>query len=387
MDRKDINWHGKPYYSLDAWCKNTYGHKLYKIALDAGCTCPNRDGTLGWGGCIFCSAGGSGDFAASGASVREQLDAGKKLLDRKWQLSGGFGAAADAAFRPNTFAAAPDAASRSGDFAAAADAASRSGSAQAAAARFGNAPALIAYFQSYTNTYGDPDRLCRLFSEALQEPDVAGISIATRPDCLENDILRRLAALRNAHPDKFIWIELGLQTIHDRTADFIRRGYKTDVFEKSMRTLRTFGIPAVVHTILGLPGESRDDVLATMRALNALRPFGIKLQLLHILKGTVLAELYESGSVSALSKEAYVELVTDCIASLSPDICIHRITGDGPGHLLLAPGWSRNKRDVLNSIHARMKQKGIRQGIAAVLPDAWPQQGETHHESRTTDPL
>lgn len=361
MDRKDINWHGKPYYSLDAWCKNTYGHKLYKIALDAGCTCPNRDGTLGRGGCIFCSDGGSGDFAVSGASVREQLDAGKKLLDRKWQLSGAFAATGDAA--------------------------SCSGGARAAAARAGNAPALIAYFQSYTNTYGDPDRLCRLFSEALLEPDVAGISIATRPDCLENDILRRLAALRNAHPDKFIWIELGLQTVHDRTADFIRRGYKTAVFEKSMRSLQTFGIPAVVHTILGLPGESRDDVLATMSALNGLRPFGIKLQLLHILKGTVLAELYESGSVSSLSKEAYVELVTDCIASLSPDICIHRITGDGPGHLLLAPGWSRNKRDVLNSIHARMKQKGIRQGIAADLPDACPQQGETHHESRTTDPL
>lgn len=315
------DWHGKPYYSLDAWCKNTYGHKLYKVALDAGCTCPNRDGTLGTGGCIFCSAGGSGDFAVSGASIREQLDAGRRLLDQKWQLSGSDGKL-----------------------------------------RTGTAPVLIAYFQSYTNTYGDPDRLCRLFSEALSQPDVAGISIATRPDCLSSDILSRLTDLRSAQTDKFIWIELGLQTIHDRTAAFIRRGYETAVFETAVQTLSALGFPVVVHTILGLPGESRNDVLATMQALNGLQPFGIKLQLLHILKGTDLARLYESGSVSALSKEAYVDLVTDCIAALSPDICIHRITGDGPKQLLLAPDWSRNKRDVLNSIHACMKRKGIRQG-------------------------
>lgn len=329
MNHTNIDWHGKPYYSLDAWCKNTYGHKLYKVALDAGCTCPNRDGTLGKDGCIFCSEGGSGDFAAPGTSIREQLDAGRKLLDPKWQL---------------------------------------------AASRTENSPFLIAYFQSYTNTYGDPDRLCRLFSEALSQPDTAGISIGTRPDCLGNDILNRLTDLRCAHPDKFIWIELGLQTIHDRTALFIRRGYETSVFESAMRTLRALHFPIIVHTILGLPGESREDILATIQTLNRLQPFGIKLQLLHILKGTALADLYESGCISALSKEAYVELVTACIAALSPDICIHRITGDGPGHLLLAPDWSRNKRDVLNSIHARMKQKNIRQG-------------EMYHESRTIDPL
>lgn len=312
----DVDWHGKPYYSLDAWCKNTYGRKLYKVALDAGCTCPNRDGTLGSGGCIFCSAGGSGDFAISGVSIREQLDAGKRLLDKKWQT---------------------------GD---------------------PQRSILIAYFQSYTNTYGDPDRLCRLFSDALSQPDVAGISIATRPDCLGDGILHRLVALKDAFPAQFIWIELGLQTIHDRTAALIRRGYETAVFEDAMQTLGELGFPVIVHTILGLPGESRDDVLATMRALNRLKPFGIKLQLLHILKGTDLADLYESGSVKALSKEAYVELVTDCIAALSPDICIHRITGDGPRRLLLAPDWSRNKRDVLNSIHSCMKQKGVRQGQA-----------------------
>lgn len=312
-----VNWHQKPYYSLDAWCKNYCGHKLYKVALDAGCTCPNRDGTLDWRGCIFCSAGGSGDFAASGISVRAQLDAGKQLLHRKWQT--------DAA-----------------------------------------QPCLIAYFQSYTNTYGDPHRLLSLFEEALSQPDVAGISIATRPDCLEGDILPGLVRLRQAFPSKFIWIELGLQTIHDRTAAFIRRGYPTAVFERAMENLCRLDFPVIVHTILGLPGESPEDVLATIRALNRLHPFGIKLQLLHILKGTDLAALYESGQIAVLSKEAYLALVADCIAALSPDICIHRITGDGPRQLLLAPQWSLHKRDVLNGIHALLKQKKIRQGCAVL---------------------
>ncbi len=319
------DWYGKPYYSLDAWCKNTCGRKLYKVALNAGCTCPNRDGTVGYGGCIFCSEGGSGDFAAPAMpSVRAQLEEGKKLLGAKWQPD-------------------PD------------------------------APGLIAYFQSYTNTYGDPDRLCRLFGEALGDPETAGISVATRPDCLAEPILTGLDALKEQFPDKFIWIELGLQTIHDRTAALIRRGYPTAVFEQAMDTLQKHGLPVIVHTILGLPGETRDDVLATMNRLNRLNPFGVKLQLLHILKGTPLAALYSSGQVCALSREAYLDLVTDCIAVLSPDICIHRVTGDGPRQLLIAPLWSLHKRDVLNGIHACMKQKGIRQG--------------SHYESGTTDTL
>ncbi|MDO4333097.1 MAG: TIGR01212 family radical SAM protein [Eubacteriales bacterium] len=320
------SWYGKPYYSLDAWCKNTYGQKLYKVALDAGCTCPNRDGTLGSGGCIFCSAGGSGDFAAAAApTIREQIDNGKRLLEKKWHLTS-------------------------------------------------DTPCLIAYFQSYTNTYGDPDRLGRLYEDALSQPDVAGISIATRPDCLPSPILRKLDSLHTAYPGKFIWIELGLQTIHDRTAAFLHRGYPAAVFEEAMYALDSHGIPAIVHTILGLPGESKADVLATMDALNRLHPFGVKLQLLHILKGTPLAKMYESGQVAALSRESYLDLVTTCISALSPDICIHRITGDGPRKLLLAPDWSLQKKDVLNSIHALMKQKGIRQG-------------SYFYESGTTDTL
>ena len=307
-------WHGKPYYSLDAWCKNTYGRKLYKVAIESGCTCPNRDGTIGYGGCIFCSAGGSGDFAVPvGTSVRGQIDQGKKLLSGKWDLCA-------------------------------------------------DTPSLIAYFQSYTNTYGDPEYLSALFAEALSQPDVAGISIGTRPDCLGEDILEKLDELKRAWPYKFIWIELGLQTIHDRTAALIRRGYPTSVFEDAMARLKQHEIPAIVHTILGLPGETKEDVLDTMGALNRLQPFGVKLQLLHILKGTGLAALYENGEISALSKEDYLELVTDCIAALDPSICIHRITGDGPKELLLAPRWSLNKRDVLNSIHSRLKSRAICQG-------------------------
>lgn len=314
------DWHGKPYYSLDAWCKNTYGRKLYKAALDIGCTCPNRDGTLGYGGCIFCSLGGSGDFAAApAATLKEQLQKARTLLESKWKL-------APASSDPKT------------------------------------GPCLIAYFQSYTNTYGNPKRLIALFTQALLQPDVAGISIGTRPDCLPDEILRELDALQAAFPDKFIWIELGLQTIHDRTAKLIRRGYPTAVFETAMETLTAHGFPVIVHTILGLPGESQQDILLTMEALNRLHPFGVKLQLLHILKGTTLAELYATGQVSALSKEEYIRLLSDCIAALSPDICIHRITGDGPKQLLIAPCWSLHKRDVLNSIHAYFKQNGIRQG-------------------------
>lgn len=309
-----MNWHGKPYYSLDAWCKNTYGHKLFKAALDAGCSCPNRDGTLGFGGCIFCSAGGSGDFAApQDISLSGQLDTACQSLSAKWEI-------------PT------------------------------------DRPCLIAYFQSYTNTYGDPVRLGRLFSDALSDSRVAGISIGTRPDCLQPEIITILDRLQDAFPGKFIWIELGLQTIHDKTAALIHRGYPAAVFYQAVQTLQEHRLPFIVHTILGLPGESGEDVLATMRALNEVRPFGVKLQLLHILKDTPLAALYETGQVTALTLPAYLELVTDCIAALSPQICIHRVTGDGPKQLLIAPTWSLHKRNVLNSIHSCMKQRGIRQG-------------------------
>ena len=214
-------WHQKPYYSLDAWCKNTYGRTLYKAALDIGCTCPNRDGTLDTRGCIFCSAGGSGDFAASRQlSVTDQLNQAKALLSSKWTPEPG-------------------------------------------------KPSLIAYFQAYTNTYGDPDRLLSCYEEALSSPEVAGISIATRPDCLSDIILEGLDRLRLLYPDRFIWIELGLQSIHDHTAARIRRGYPTSVFYDAAAKLHARRLPFIVHLILGLPGETRLDLLESIRAVKS----------------------------------------------------------------------------------------------------------------------
>ena len=305
-------WYGKPYYSLDAWCKNTLGRKCYKIALNAHMTCPNRDGSLDTRGCIFCSAGGSGDFAAD---ITEWIS----------HIS-----AADAD---------PDQSSR------------RSLS-----------PNLIAYFQAYTNTYAPVPYLRQIYSEALSRSDVCGISIATRPDCLPDEVLSLLAELKTAFPNKFIWVELGLQTIHEQTARFIRRGYELPCFEKAFRKLQEINIPVIVHLILGLPGETPDMLRESITYMNKLRPFGIKLQLLHILSGTDLGDMYLRGEVHPLEKDEYLYLLIDCIRRLSPDIVIHRLTGDGPKSILLAPKWSANKRDVLNSLHKRLKLLSAHQG-------------------------
>ncbi len=299
------DWHGKPYYSLDAWCKNTYQHKCYKVALNAHMSCPNRDGTLGTRGCIFCSEGGSGDFAGD-------LTSGiRKIADKL-----------------------PDMTS----------------------------PCIIAYFQAYTNTYAPYSYLEKVYTEALSYPLVCGISIATRPDCLPEEVLDLLSSLKERFPDKFIWIELGLQTIHQRTADFIRRGYELPCFEAAMKHLNAIGIPVIVHVILGLPGETEAQMLETVQYLNAFHPFGIKLQLLHVLENTDLADCYRNGAFDLLTKNAYLEIVTSCLELLSPDIVVHRVTGDGPKEILIAPQWSADKRDVLNSLHALMKKKNAHQG-------------------------
>ncbi len=299
------DWHGKPYYSLDAWCKNTYQHKCYKVALNAHMSCPNRDGTLGTRGCIFCSEGGSGDFAGD-------LTSGiHKIADKL-----------------------PDMTS----------------------------PCIIAYFQAYTNTYAPCSYLEKVYTEALSYPLVCGISIATRPDCLPEEVLDLLSSLKERFPDKFIWIELGLQTIHQRTADFIRRGYELPCFEAAMKRLNAIGIPVIVHVILGLPGETEAQMLETVQYLNAFHPFGIKLQLLHVLENTDLADCYRNGDFDVLTKDAYLEIVTSCLEVLSPDIVVHRVTGDGPKKILIAPQWSADKRDVLNSLHALMKKKNAHQG-------------------------
>lgn len=309
---KNNNWYGKPYYSLDAYLKNTYGEKLYKIAIDAGFTCPNRDGTLGSQGCIFCSAGGSGDFAVRAtehSGVRDQLTAGISMFGHK----------------------------RTGQ-------------------RF------IAYFQAYTNTYGPLPHLRALYTEALREPSVAGISIATRPDCVSENIVTMLVNIMQEFPDKFVWIELGLQTIHDKTADYIGRCYPLSIYDSCVALLQKANIPVITHVILGLPGETAEHMLSTIDYLNNIHTWGVKLQLLHVLQNTGLALLYENGSYHPLTQDAYTNLVTDCLEHLAPDIVVHRLTGDGPKNLLLAPLWSADKRKVLNTLHHTMKIRASFQG-------------------------
>lgn len=300
------------YYSLNDYLKETYGEKIYKIAIDAGLSCPNRDGKIDTRGCIFCSAGGSGDFAVSRKdfpTVSAQIRAGISLFSSK-----------------------------------------------NVGTRF------IAYFQAYTNTYGPIWYLEQIFTEALKHPAIAGISIATRPDCLGDEVLSLLAALREQYPDKFVWVELGLQTIHEDTARYIRRGYPLTVFEKALDDLHRLHIPVIVHVILGLPRENREHILETIDYLAKKDIFGIKLQILHILKGTDLAKDYENELFSVYTKEEYIDLVIDCIEHLPKDVVLHRVTGDGPKNLLIAPLWSGNKKDVLNSLHHRFKERGAYQG-------------------------
>ena len=300
------------YYSLNDYFKEIYGEKIYKIAIDAGLTCPNRDGTISNGGCIFCSAGGSGDFAVSRRefpTISKQIEAGINLFSGK-----------------------------------------------AVGNRF------VAYFQAYTNTYGPVEYLKNIFSEALLHPMIVGISVATRPDCLGPGILALLKDLKSKFPEKFIWVELGLQTIHESTADYIRRGYSLPVFEQALRDLETLFIPVIVHVILGLPGETTRDILETIDYLALKNIFGIKLQLLHILKGTDLAKDYEKNPFPVYTKDEYLDLVIDCIEHLPKNMVLHRVTGDGPKNLLIAPLWSGNKKDVLNSLHRRFKERGAYQG-------------------------
>lgn len=297
-----MHWFDKPYHSLDYEMKSTFGEKIYKIALDAKMTCPNRDGTCGTRGCIFCSEGGSGDFASSGASISEQLERGRNLFNSK-----------------------------------------KTGS------------KFIAYFQSYTNTYAPINVLEALFSEALSEPSVVGISIATRPDCLGDDVIALLEKLGIEYPDKFIWVELGLQTVHEKTAAFIRRGYGLKVYEEAVGRLKSISVPIITHVILGLPFETKEMMLETCRYISSLETFGIKLQLLHVLKNTDLALEYENKTFEVLEFMEYIDIVVSCLEVLPPDMVIHRVTGDGPKDLLIAPLWSLDKRHVLNTLHREMR--------------------------------
>lgn len=317
MGTSDIitEWGGRPWHSLDFEMKKRFGAKVYKIALDGGMTCPNRDGRLGTRGCVFCSEGGSGDFAApffSGLQLAQ-------CVDRQIDLAAG-----------------------------------------RVSSKLGDRPgAYIAYFQSYTNTYAPVSYLRELFTAAISRPEVRVLSIATRPDCLPDEVLDLCAELNAIKP---VWLELGLQTIHEDTAVLIRRGYGLECFEDALFRLRKRGLETIVHVILGLPGEDRERMLKTVSWLSGQDIQGIKLQLLHVLKGTDLAELYARSPFPVMSMEEYIDLVLDCIALLPPDLVVHRITGDGPKSLLLAPLWSANKRLVLNTLTRRFKERGIFQG-------------------------
>lgn len=295
------------YYSLNNFLKNTFGEPIYKLSLSGGMTCPNRDGKIGVRGCIFCSEGGSGEFAAKPGDINEQIEQAKSLVAGKTK-----------------------------------------------AKRF------IAYFQPYTNTYADADYLEGLFMTAICREDIAALSIATRPDCLEGDKLRLLERLNKIKP---VFVELRLQTIKESTAKYIRRGYGLEAYDKAVKSLKDIGANVVVHLILGLPGESREDMLSSVSYVAKSGANGVKLQLLHILRGTDLAAEYEKSPFHLLSLDEYAELICDCIEILPKDMVVHRITGDGDKKLLIAPRWSANKKLVLNTINKRLRDRDVVQGL------------------------
>lgn len=284
------------YYSFNQYLKDTFGCKVYKISINAGFTCPNRDGTLGTRGCIFCSRGGSGDFAESSSlSVTEQIESGKLRVAKKI---------------------------KSGKY--------------------------IAYFQAFTNTYAPIDVLAEKYCEAINHPDIVGISIATRPDCLGEEVLTLLSEINKIKP---VFVELGLQTIHEKTAEYIRRGYPLSVYDNAIKALKKAGINTVVHLIIGLPNESREEMLESVEYACKSGADGIKLQLLHILKGTDLADDYLSGKFEVLSMEEYLSIIKDCVEIIPKNVVIHRLTGDGPKKDLIAPLWSADKKSVLNALN------------------------------------
>ena len=283
------------YTTLNSYLKNKFGCKVYKLAIDGGFTCPNRDGTLGTRGCIFCSRGGSGEFAESKEkSVTQQIDDGKKRVEKKI---------------------------KDGKY--------------------------IAYFQAFTNTYSPVCKLKSLYTEAINHPDIVALSIGTRPDCLGDDVLELLDEMNKIKP---VFIELGLQTIHENTAQYIRRGYPLEVYDKAVDDLHKIGINVVTHLIIGLPGESEQDILQSVEYV-CQKTDGIKLQLLHILKGTDLADEYRECKVDVLSLEEYTSIIKHCVEIIPDNVVIHRLTGDGAKKDLIAPLWSADKKHVLNTIN------------------------------------
>lgn len=289
------------YLSFNKYLKDKFGQKVYKISLDGGFTCPNRDGKTGTSGCIFCSKGGSGDFAENrDMSITEQIESGKKKVEKKI---------------------------KSGKY--------------------------IAYFQAFTNTYAPVETLRQKYEEAINHPDIVALSIATRPDCLGDDVLRLLDEMNKIKP---VFVELGLQTIHQKSVKYIRRGYDLSVYDKAVMDLKKIGVNVVVHVILGLPNESENDMLETVKYVCESGANGIKLQLLHVIDGTDLAKDYEKGLFKTLEFNEYVNLIVKCVEIIPNDIVIHRLTGDGAKKDLIAPLWSADKKRVLNAINKALRE-------------------------------
>lgn len=284
------------YYSLNNYLKNTFGDKVYKISLNAGFTCPNRDGTIDNRGCIFCSKGGSGDFAEDEhLTITQQIENGKNRVKNKIKSE-----------------------------------------------------KYIAYFQAFTNTYAPVEILKEKYLEAIHHKDIVALSIATRPDCLGDDVIELLNEINQIKP---VFVELGLQTIHKKSADYIRRGYELDVYDRAVKKLKSIGVNIVVHLIIGLPNESKNDMLESVKYVCQSGIDGIKLQLLHILKNTDLADEYYRGKVKVLAFDEYLDIIKACIDIIPDNIVIHRLTGDGAKKDLIAPLWSADKKRVLNAIN------------------------------------
>ena len=295
------------YRSLNQTMQERFGCKVYKLALDGGLTCPNRDGTVGERGCIFCSDVGSGEFAAPACgSISAQITQAKARVEKK---------------------------NKGGKY--------------------------VAYFQSFTNTYGPLSYLEKIFWEAIEPDEIVALSIATRPDCLGPEVLALLSSLNERKP---VWVELGLQTIHPNSARYIRRGYDLEVYDRAVRQLKEAGIEVITHVILGLPGETREQMLQTVHYVGQSGADGIKLQLLHVLEGTDLARDWREGKVPVMELEDYVLLLEDCLAVLPPELVVHRLTGDGHKRDLLAPLWTGDKKRVLNTINQMFARDGVRQG-------------------------
>ncbi|MBE6008294.1 MAG: TIGR01212 family radical SAM protein [Lachnospiraceae bacterium] len=295
------------YNSLNNYYKSIFGKKTVRLSVDGGFTCPNRDGKISESGCIFCSEKGSGDFAGSRCvSITEQIEGQMKLLKNKW----------------------PDA-------------------------------LYIAYFQAFTNTYAPVKKLRTIYYEALENENISGLSIATRPDCLSDECIE---LLKEISEKKYLSIELGLQTSNPDSARLINRGYDNKVFEEAIKKLSALNIDIVVHVIIGLPYETEEDVLNTINYINQFPIKGVKIHLLHVIKNTPLAQMYYSSYFSVLSLEDYTDIVVNAISHLRNDIVLFRLTGDGPKNLLIAPLWSRDKKKVLNTINRKLKVRNITQG-------------------------